>query len=257
MNGERPNAVASATVPLLLMLAATLALPDAARATGKDLQAWPLVRVQHGIDDHWAVALTARGRWNDDLSHHRDWLLRPYVVWTPVANVPLVDSLSVMAGYDHVNKNGGRDEHRAWQAIHHTPTRGPFGGVHRVRLDERWIQGLDKVIWRLRYRLSATQQLFRTRWYGRLSDEVLVNLNDEDEGPVGGFEGNRARLAFGRYLTDRIRLESGYQFEYARRRDRTNEFRHTLFVELVLSTGKVRGFERRKEAPAEEAPPEG
>jgi hypothetical protein len=237
------------------MLAGSLATADAASATGKDLQAWPLARVQYGIDEAWAVALTARGRWNEDLSRHRDWLLRPYVTWTPVRDVPFVDSLTVFAGYDYLKVNGGRDEHRAWQAIHHTPKRGIFGAVHRARLDERWIDGLDKVIWRLRYRLSATRQLFESPWYGRLSDEVLVNLNDEDKGPVGGFEGNRARLAFGRYFSDRLRFESGYQFEYARRRGRVDEFRHTLFVEISLFTGKVRGYERRKEAPVDETDP--
>ena len=59
------------------MLAGSLAMADAARATDKDLQAWPLARVQYGIDDAWAVALTARGRWNEDLSRHRRHTVRP------------------------------------------------------------------------------------------------------------------------------------------------------------------------------------
>ena len=235
----------------LLVVVACLAAPGTVLATGEDVQLWPLARVRYGINQDWAVALVGRGRWNDDLADHRDYLLRPYVSWTPVVDVPFVDSLSVLAGYDYLSVHRGRDEHRAWQAIFHTPKRGPLGLVHRARMDERWIDGLDKVIWRFRYRLNGTQQISNSPWFARVSDEVLINLNDEDEGPVGGFEGNRARLGLGRYVTDRVRFEAGYQFEYARRRSRVNEFRHSFFLEFTLATGKVPDYEHRKEAPVE------
>jgi hypothetical protein len=244
------NPLARGFLPAVALIG-YLALPTAAHATGKDVQLWPVARVTYGINQDWAVALVGRGRWNDDLADHRDWLLRPYVSWTPVQDVPLVDSLSVLAGYDYLSVNRGRTEHRAWQAISHTPKRGPLGFVHRVRVDERWIQGIDKVIWRARYRLGTTHQISRSPWFARFSDEIFINLNDENQGPVGGFEGNRGRVGLGRYVTDRLRFEGGYQFEYARRRGRVDEFRHTFFVEFTLATGKVRHFERRKEAPVE------
>jgi len=242
----------------VLCMAVALIGSRSARATGNDVQAWPLVRVQHGIGEDWGVAFTVRGRWDDNLDHRKDWLFRPYVEWTPIAHIPLVESLTVMAGYDYLKVNDGRNEHRGWQAVHHTPKVGALGIVHRVRLDERKFNGIDEVIWRLRYRLTTTRQLFDTPWYGRLSDEVFANLNQAGggEGPASGFEGNRARVAIGRFFTKRVRLEAGYQFEYAHRRNRHNQFRHTMFLEMQLATGRVRKFERRKEAPVE-APAEG
>ena len=250
MKAHRSEVTRSIRVGLLAVVGC-LATPGAVRATGEDVQLWPLARVTYGINESWAVALTSRGRWNDDLANHRDWLLRPYVTWTPIKDVPLVDSLSVLAGYDYLDVTHGRSEHRAWQVVSHTPERGPLGLVHRARMDERWIDGIDKVIWRFRYRLGTTHQLFSSPWFARFSDEILINLNDDDQGPVGGFEGNRARVGLGRYVTDRVRFEGGYQFEYARRRGRVDEFRHSFFVEFTLATGKLRSFDRRKEAPVE------
>jgi hypothetical protein len=115
--------------------------------------------------------------------------------------------------------------------------------VHRVRLDERFIEGVDPTIIRFRYRLSTSYPFGDSKWYGFASDEVFANLNDDDEGPVDGFEQNRLRLGVGRRVFGRLRVEGGYEFQYARRRTKANEFRHVAFLEFSLSTGNRKGNE--------------
>jgi hypothetical protein len=226
-----------------LLACVLLLIPTASRATDNDFQFWSSGRIHHAIDEDWSISFMARGRFDEDVSHSKDYLLRPYVSWTIVDDVPFVDSLTVMAGYDYLHSFDGRDEHRAWQSAHHAVEHKRFRVVHRVRLDERFVEGVDPTIVRFRYRMSTSYPLGSSKWYGFASDEVFVNLNDDDEGPVNGFEQNRLRLGAGRHLFGRLRVEGGYEFHYAKRRTNPNEFRHVAFLEFSLSTGNRKGNE--------------
>jgi hypothetical protein len=225
-------------VACLVALVATVS-----RATENDFQLWPVGRIHHAIDENWSISFMARGRFDEDASHSKDYMLRPYVSWTIVDDVPFVDSLTVMAGYDYLHSFDGRDEHRAWQSAHHAVEHKRIRLVHRVRIDERFVEGVDPTIFRFRYRLSTSHPFGDSKWYGFASDEVFVSLNDDDEGPVDGFEQNRARLGVGRHVFGRLRVEGGYEFQYARRRTNPNEFRHVAFLEFSLSTGNKKGNE--------------
>jgi hypothetical protein len=225
-------------IACVLLLVAT-----ESHATDNDFQFWPSGRINHAINKDWSISFTARGRFDEDASHSKDYLLRPYLSWTIVDDVPFVDSLTVMAGYDYLHSFDGRDEHRAWQAAHHAVEHERLRLVHRVRLDERFIEGVDPTIFRFRYRLSTSHPFRGSKWYGFASDEIFANLNDDDEGPVDGFEQNRLRLGVGRHFFGRLRVEGGYEFHYAKRRSNPNEFRHVAFLEFSLSTGNRRGNE--------------
>jgi hypothetical protein len=210
-----------------------------ARATDNDFQIWPVARINHRVHDDWQVSFMARGRFDEDASHAKDVMLRPYVTWTALEGLPLLDTLTVLAGYDYQKSNDGRDEHRPWQSAHHTVERDVIDLVHRVRLDERFVEGVDPVVFRLRYRISTRPRIGESGWFALASEEVLVNLNDGNEGPVDGFEQNRFRVGLGRYLFGtKLRAETGYEFQYAKRRTDPNTFRHVWFVELSLRTGE-------------------
>jgi len=227
----------------IVLVCVLLLAPTASLATENDFQLWPVGRIHHAINEDWSVSFMARGRFDEDASHSKDYLLRPYVSWTIVDDVPFVDSLTVMAGYDYLHSFDGRDEHRAWQSAHHAVEHKRIRLVHRVRMDERFIEGVDPTIFRFRYRLSTSHPFGDSNWYGFASDEVFANLNDDDEGPVDGFEQNRLRLGVGRHVFGRLRVEGGYEFQYARRRTNPNEFRHVVFLEFSLSTGNKKGNE--------------
>jgi hypothetical protein len=210
-------------------------------ATDNDFQLWSVGRVHHAFNEDWSISFMARGRFDEDASHSKDYLLRPYVSWTLVDDEPFIDSFTVMAGYDYLQSFDGRDEHRAWQSAHHAVEHENLRFVHRVRLDERFIEGVDPTIVRFRYRLSTSHPFGDSKWYGIASDEVFVNLNDDDEGPLDGFEQNHLRLGVGRHVFGRLRVEGGYEFQYVRRRSDPNEFRHVVFLQFSLSTGNRKG----------------
>ncbi len=232
------RALCSALVATVLLL-----LPRTSRATDDDFQQWTIARLNHAIDEDWSLSFTARGRFDEDASNGKDVLLRPYVSWTGVDGVPLIDSLTVMAGYDYLHSFDGRSEHRPWQSLHHVVQRGPWRLVHRVRLDERFVEDVDPTLYRLRYRLRASRPIRGSPWYGLASEEIFVNLNDDDEGPLDGFEQNRFRLGLGRRIFGRLRAEGGYEFQYARRRADSGIFRHVFFLEFSLASGEAKGNE--------------
>jgi hypothetical protein len=227
----------------VLFACSALLAPATSLATENDFQLWPVGRIHHAINEDWSVSFMARGRFDEDASHSKDYLLRPYLSWTIVDNVPFVDSLTVMAGYDYLHSFDGRDEHRAWQSAHHAVQHKRFRLVHRARFDERFIEDISPTIFRFRYRLSTSYPFGDSGWYGFASDEVFANINDDNKGPVEGFEQNRFRLGVGRHVFGRLRVEGGYEFQYARRRSNPDEFRHVVFLEFSLSTGDKRGNE--------------
>ena len=89
---------------------------------------------------------------------------------------------------------------------------------------------------RFRYRLRGTHPIAGSDWYGAISDEVLTNLNNQGEGPVSGFNQNRLRAAIGTRFFGRLRVESGYEWQYTERRGRSSQDRHVFLVELSLDT---------------------
>ena len=107
---------------------------------------------------------------------------------------------------------------------------------NRIRLDQRFVEDVSGVVVRFRYRLRGTHPIGGSDWYGAISDEVLTNINNQGEGPISGFEQNRLRAAIGTRLLGRLRVESGYEWQYAERRNRSSVNRHVFVVELSLDS---------------------
>jgi hypothetical protein len=211
----------------LLAVAFVLAWPGLAAA--EDVQLWTVATVSHALDDRFALHLAGRVRFDDDVSQSKDYLIRPYGSWKAT------DSISLQLGYDRLQSVRSRDEHSAWQSVSYRQLWRDLSLGHRIRLDERFVEGVGGPVVRSRYRLRGTHPLGSTPWYMASSDEVFVNLNDQHEGPVGGFEQNRLRVALG-WKASRWRVEGGYEWHYARRRDRVGEHRHVFVLEFFYAT---------------------
>ena len=215
----------------MLLSVVLLLLPNGALASESDIQLWPSVTLNHGLGDHFGAHFMARGRFDDDVSETKDYLLRPFVSWRPLHGVTLD------LGYDYLHSFTSSVEHRIWQVAQHKLQWREFVVSNRIRLDERFVEDVDGVIVRFRYRLRATHPLWSSVWYGAISDEVLANVNDRGEGPTYGFEQNRLRFALGGRFWDRLRVESGYEYQYVVSRSGPATNTHTFIIELSLDTG--------------------
>jgi hypothetical protein len=216
---------------LALLAGAILGLPAAALASESDIQLWPSVALNHGLGDHFGAHFLARARFDDDVSETKDYLLRPFVTWRPN------DAVTLDLGYDYLHSFTSSSENRVWQAAQHQFKWHEFDVSNRIRLGQRFVEGVDGVVVRLRYRLRAAHPLWSSRFYWAISNEVLANVNDRGEGPPHGFEQNRLRFALGARFSNGLRVESGYEYQYVHSRNGTNTNTHTFLIELSLDTG--------------------
>ena len=214
----------------LVLASGLFLLPTAGIAAESDIQLWPVLTLNHGLGSRWGAHLQTRARFDNGVSETKDFLLRPFVSWRPL------DSITLDLGYDYLHSYTSSSENRIWQAAqHHLEWRG-FTLQNRIRFDQRWVEGVDGVVVRFRYRLRAMHPIGKSSWYVALSDAVFANLNDEGEGPVYGFEQNRLRFALGAQFFERLRVEGGYEYQYVTSRSGDTNT-HTFVIEVSLDTG--------------------
>jgi hypothetical protein len=218
-----------------------LLLSASAGAAESDVQIWPVIALHHGLDDRWGAHFQTRLRFDEDVSRSKDLLVRAFGSWNAL------ESLHVDVGYDYIHSFHSADEHRPWQAVEYRMRWRDLTLKNRVRLDQRFVDGVDGVVVRFRYRLRGTHPIANSDWYGVVSDAVFTNLNDQGSGPVSGFEQNRLRVAAGGRFLGRLRAESGYEWQYAERRSGPAVNRHVFFVEFSIDSGTL--WRARKSPP--------
>ncbi|OGI19723.1 MAG: hypothetical protein A3B68_05025 [Candidatus Melainabacteria bacterium RIFCSPHIGHO2_02_FULL_34_12] len=86
---------------------------------------------------------------------------------------------------------------------------------HRIRFEERFLQGVDGVSLRGRYRLKGTYPLDKNKkWSLVLFDELLINFNSPNDGPKAGINQNRIYAGINRRLNENISADLGYQLQH-------------------------------------------
>lgn len=107
----------------------------------------------------------------------------------------------------------------------------------RTRFEQRWIGGADGVALRLRT-LLRDQIAFTDDglWRAVAQDEVFVNLNSPDGGPVSGFDQNRLFVGINRVVNANLNVDVGYQFQYLNRREPgfPDDVNHVLLIQLFF-----------------------
>jgi len=108
--------------------------------------------------------------------------------------------------------------------------------LHRVRTEQRFIEYRDECSNRFRYMLRFAMPIRNTRWYLVAADELFVNLNTIDDGPIAGFDQNRLYGALGRQISKRYRVEVGYQYQHVNKADPTaDKANHVLMTQAFIS----------------------
>jgi hypothetical protein len=212
-------------------------VPD---ASGDDLQLWTVVTVDQKIVDRLDGGIQTRVRLIDDVSLARDVLLRPFVSWQ------VSDRLDLDLGYDYLHSldDGFLSEHRIWQMAEYRLPLERFDLSGMTRLDQRFVEDVNGVVVRLRFRARATYQL-PSSMYLAASNEVFLNLNDRGEGPSQGLEQNRVRVGLG-WTLKRARVEAAYEWHISAGRGRSNQNLHVFAVEFSLDREATRAARRNR-----------
>lgn len=231
------------------MLAALFAAgAGAARAAEEDFRIWENVTTivkGESIDpklDKWRFWLEGQGRFRDNAGAIDQSLARSAIGYQ------LTDRASVWLGYGHIAnypRPGGRiqHEHRIWQQLLLTDS-APFGDLtSRTRLEQRFIQNVDPVEWRLREFVRFSRPIEKDSPFSFIVwNEVFLRLNSTTPSTRFGFDQNRAFAGIGYTFSKQARLEVGYMNQIIQTRSvtratqKTSErMNHILSISMFLN----------------------
>lgn len=214
-----------------------LVQPGRGAAQQADAQAWGLVTatVPVGEAGRWFAYLEAQGRLGDDASRFERILLRPAL------GRQLSPQVGVFVGYawtptfmDAAYASVFRGEHRAWQQAVITHRTAGLSWQHRIRQEQRWLEGAAGASHRTRYLLRGSRGLGSGGIGITGYHELFVTWNDVDRGPQAGFDRNR--WFAGPYLVrGPVRYEAGYLGEYGRRFGDGSRVLHAALVSASVT----------------------
>lgn len=175
-------------IAALFALALVIA-PTSARAADVDGQAWIQVVAQGKIVGPLRWYAEAQFRLNefDQGTQAQQLLLRPAL------GVALPHGFTLHAGYAWTPTFNPKfiDEQRPWQQAMHTAPLGPITLVQRLRFEERIVEGVNDVAFRLRYMARAVWMPQRSIVGAVVWDEIFLDLNSPAPSVRGGFAQNR------------------------------------------------------------------
>lgn len=241
---HRPRRV---TLRGAFVLAAVTAGDAPCHAADEDFRIWENVTAVAklgSIDpslDKWRLWLEGQGRFRDDGRIADQALGRAGLGYA------LSDRVSVWLGYGRFATfpEGARTQHenRIWQQLLLTE-KASFGDLSsRTRLEQRFIQNVSPVEWRLRELLRFSRPLAEGSPVSLvLWDEVFVRLNSTTPSARFGFDQNRGFAGLGYTFSEQARVEIGYmnQFILSRAVSRQEQkfdrrMNHILSVSLFLN----------------------
>ena len=196
-----------------LTAAAAAALPPTAAAASSDAQIWGNASINLKLDDKWRLSeeLTTRS------SDHRGGLYE--IESNTLVGYRLSKVTTVWAGYTHDPQYSAGHftvmEHRAREQVTFDNIlqlgRGKFSA--RMRLEQRWREGVDGTGWRLRPYVKYALPI-HGKTALNLSSEPFFNLNTTSFQRTSGLDRVRNLVSISTPLSKRLTGEAGYMNQH-------------------------------------------
>lgn len=185
----------------------------AVHAAENDGRLWLTASISLPVIDNLSATLDLQDRLRDDMSDLERDLVRPSLTyrWRPW----LATTLGYDAHFIDSPVSSSVVEHRAWQQVV-----APFdllgsSVTPRVRLEERFIDGVSGAAVRARLGGFVRMPLDEEgNWSVMGGEELFVNLNSREEGPDSGIDQNRASVALARQWNEHLSIEVGYMNQW-------------------------------------------
>jgi hypothetical protein len=196
------------------VLAAAVWVQAAAAQTTDDTQLWLSANTQGSIRGPYRVSLELHGRWRDDMRHFERTVARLQGGRT------VTKHLTAWFGFEENWPFEGRipEERRLWQQVIVIQPAGIWALSHRARLEERYVDGVDRMVPRLRYSLRATRPLHaKSAWGAVLATEFFFQLRDVVRGSQpypAGLDRDRVQAGVSRRLTHAVSVEPSYLLQF-------------------------------------------
>ncbi|RSU56178.1 DUF2490 domain-containing protein [Sphingobium yanoikuyae] len=220
---------------LSLCLFALMALPTTAHAS-EDEQLWTTTSATVKLSDNWRLQQEIVARFSND----RNGLYE--IESNTLVGYKLDKQVTVWAGYTHDPQYNGGDftvmEHRVREqvTVDNILKLGPVSVSARMRMEQRWREGIDGTAWRLRPYVKLTMPF---KEGGKtaliLSHESFIDLNKTNFQRVQGEERMRNLIAITTPLAKNVNAEIGYLHQHGFRPDADDSNDNVASLSLSFS----------------------
>lgn len=217
-----------------LPFALVLAFTSAPAWAKSDEQLWTTAGVNVKLSDDWRLQQEVVARFSDN----RKGLYE--VESTTMIGYKLNKIVTVAAGYVHNPQYSGGDftvmEHRAREQVSFDNFARLGSGKlsARMRLEQRWREGVDGTGWRARPYLKYSIPL-KGKTAFNLSNETFVNLNSTPFQRQDGFDRMRNLVSISTPLTKSLNGEAGYMNQYGLVRGGDDTVDHAAYFAVSLN----------------------
>ncbi|WP_434403730.1 DUF2490 domain-containing protein [Sphingobium sp. DN12] len=220
---------------LSLCLFALMALPATAHAS-EDEQLWTTTSATVKLSDHWRLQQEIVARFSND----RNGLYE--IESNTLVGYKLDKQVTVWAGYTHDPQYDGGDftvmEHRVREqvTVDNILKLGPVSVSARMRMEQRWREGIDGTAWRLRPYVKLTMPFKEgCKTALILSHESFIDLNKTNFQRVQGEERMRNLIAITTPLAKNVNVEIGYLHQHGFRPDADDSNDNVASLSLSFS----------------------
>ncbi|WP_374551181.1 DUF2490 domain-containing protein [Sphingobium yanoikuyae] len=220
---------------LSLCLFVLMALPATAHAS-EDEQLWTTTSATVKLSDNWRLQQEIVARFSND----RNGLYE--IESNTLIGYKLDKQVTVWAGYTHDPQYNGGDftvmEHRVREqvTVDNILKLGPVSVSARMRMEQRWREGIDGTAWRLRPYVKLTMPF---KEGGKtaliLSHESFIDLNKTNFQRVQGEERMRNLIAITTPLAKNVNAEIGYLHQHGFRPDADDSNDNVASLSLSFS----------------------
>lgn len=195
-----------------------------------DLGLWTAVNIHAPITEKVQTRFQISPRWLDNTTDFSKFILHGLLGYK------FNEHFSFYQGYawSMIYIPNFRREQRPYQEAIISHDIGKISLDHRFRFEERFLQSVEGISLRARYRLKGAYPLDKLKkWSLVLFDEIFVNLNSHFEGPQAGIDQNRIYAGINHKFNENINSDLGYQLQYIHRSGSTRErLNHFIFFYL-------------------------
>lgn len=221
-------------ISLGALLGALLFSSTAAAAATDDSQVWTQASASVKLSEKWRLSGEVVGRFSDK----RNGLYE--IESTALVGYRLNKNVTIWGGYVHDPQYSGGDftvmEHRAREQITFDNVgkvgSGKLGA--RLRMEQRWRDGIDGTGWRLRPYAKLSFPL-HGKTALNLSNETFINLNKNSFQKRTGIDRMRNLVSISTPLGKRLSGEAGYLNQYGFVRNGTDTMDHVAYFALSAS----------------------
>ena len=177
-----------------------------------DLGLWTAINLNAPITKKIESRFQFSPRWTDNITGFNQFILHALLGYK------FNDHFSFFQGYAWSTTYipGFKSEQRPYQELDFSHKLKKILFDHRIRFEERFLEDVDRVSLRFRYKITGTYPLGKSsKWSLVLFDELFLNLNSQAGGPFAGIDQNRIYAGLNRKLTEYLSTEFGYQLQHS------------------------------------------